>query len=417
MENSKRSVFKLNTCRMCKGRRLKKVISLSPTPPANAFLKKGDLKKKEQLFPLQVNFCLDCGQLQLTHVVSPEILFRNYVYVSSTSPVFVNHFEEYANDLIKRLNLNKDSLAIDIGSNDGILLKPLKKNNVRVIGVDPAVNIAKKATREGIKTFPNFLTRSLAKKITHKYGYADVVCANNAFAHINDLDEIVESVKLLTKEDGVFVIEFPYLIDFIEKNYFDLIYHEHLSYLSIRPLIALFKRFNMEIFDVKKVSSHGGSLRVYVKKTGAPYAVKKSVENFLNKESSLGLNRLDTYLRFAKEIENNKNKLNLILRNLKSDKKTIIGYGAPAKGNTLLNYYKIGPKILDYIVDDSKYKQGLYTPGTHIPVVSSNTISKTKPDYIFILAWNFAESIVINLSKYKKSGGRFIIPVPEAKII
>ena len=417
MKNNPKLVFKINYCRICKGKNLKKVISLSPTPPANAFLTKNALKKKEQFFPLQVNFCLDCGQLQLTHVVSPELLFKNYVYVSSTSPVFVEHFEEYANDLIKRFKLNKDSLVVDIGSNDGILLKPLKKNGVRVVGIDPAVSIAKKATKGGIKTFPNFLTVKIAKKIIKGYGPADVVCANNAFAHINDLDEIVDSVKILTKEDGVLVIEFPYLIDFIKKNYFDLIYHEHLSYLSIRCLNEIFKRFKMEIFDVKKVNSHGGSVRVYIKKTGSKYKVQLTVKNLLDNEKKLGLDNVNTYLKFAKKIEENRHKLISLLKKLKQQGKTIVGYGAPAKGNTLLNYFNIGPKIFDYIVDDSRYKQGLYTPGTHILVVPFSKISETKPDYILILAWNFAQPLMKKLENFKKSGGRFIIPVPQAHIV
>lgn len=402
---------------MCKGKNLKKIIRLSPTPPANAFLKKSTLIKKEYFFPLQVNFCSECGQLQLTHVVSPELLFRNYVYVSSTSPVFVAHFEEYAKDLIKRFKLSKKSFVIDIGSNDGILLKPLKKAGVNVLGVDPAIDIAKKATNNGIKTLPNFLNIKLAMKIVKKYGQADVVCANNAFAHIHDLDEIVESVKILTKSNGIFVIEFPYLIDFIEKNLFDTIYHEHLSYLSLRPLNAIFERLGMQIFDAKKVDSHGGSLRVYIQKQREQKKVQDSVAVFIDKERKLGLDNISTYLKFAKKIEVNKKKLIKLLKKLKSQNKTLVGYGAPAKGNTLLNFYKIGPKILDYIVDDSKYKQGLYTPGTHIPIASFSKFAKTKPDYIFILAWNFANPLMNKLSDFKKDGGHFIIPVPEAKII
>lgn len=417
ISKTKGLVFKINYCRMCKGKNLKKVIKLSPTPPANAFLTKSSIKNRESFFPLDVNFCLDCGQLQLTHVVSPIVLFKNYVYVSSTSPVFINHFEEYAKDLIKRFKLNKKSLVIDIGSNDGILLKPLKKAGVKVIGIDPAINIARKATKEGIKTFPYFLNLKIARKIVKKYGSCDAICANNAFAHINNLDEIIESVKILTKDEGIFVIEFPYLVDFIEKNYFDLIYHEHLSYLSIRCLSALLKRHSMEIFDAKKVLSHGGSLRVYIKKAPSKHKVQPIIEKFIEEEKKLGLDNVNTYLKFAKRIEENKKKLIKLLKQLKSSGKTIVGYGAPAKGNTLLNYFKIGPTILDYIVDDSKYKQGLYTPGTHILVVPFDKIAKSKPDYILLLAWNFAKPLMKKLSDFKKSGGRFIIPVPEAKII
>lgn len=414
---TKGQVFKLNYCRMCKGKHLKKVISLLPTPPANAFLAKKDLKNKESFFPLQVNFCLDCGQLQLTHVVSPELLFSNYVYVSSTSPVFVAHFAEYAKNLIKRFKLNKKSFVIDIGSNDGILLKPLKNKGIKILGVDPATAIAKKASREGITTLPHFLNTKLAEKIVKQYGCADVVCANNAFAHIHDLDEIVESVKILTKSNGIFVIEFPYLIDFIEKNLFDMIYHEHLSYLSLRPLKAIFDRLGMQIFDAKKVDSHGGSLRVYVQRQGGQKKVQDSIAAFIDKERKLGLDNINTYLKFGKKIETNKKKLIKLLKKLKSQNKTLVGYGAPAKGNTLLNYFKIGLETLDYIVDDSEYKQGLYTPSTHILVVPFSKILETKPDYIFILAWNFATPLMDKLSDFKKAGGHFIIPVPEAKII
>lgn len=418
MENSSsRRVFRLNYCRMCKSGGLKKIIKLSPTPPANAFLNKNELGKKELLFPLQVNFCQNCGQLQLTHVVSPELLFRNYLYVSSTSPVFISHFEEYSRDITKKLKLDKHSFVIDVGSNDGILLKSLKKNGIKVLGVDPAIEIARKATNEGIPTLPHFLNKKVAISIVKKNGLADVVCANNAFAHIHDLDEIVNCVKILTHENGVFVIEFPYLVDFLEKNLFDTIYHEHVSYLSLRALTALFKRYFMEIFDIEKVSSHGGSLRIFVKKAESKYRVKKIVKKFLENEIKLGLNKIQTYKKFAKKIEDNKKKLTNLLKKIKTQKKNIIGYGAPAKGNTLLNYFKIGPKILDYIVDDSQYKQGLYTPGTHILVQPFSKIDETKPDYILILAWNFAQPLMKKLSDFKKNGGRFIIPVPEATIV
>lgn len=402
---------------MCKGRNLTQVIKLAPTPPANAFLSESQLKRKETFFPLKVNFCNNCGHLQLTHVVSPEILFRNYLYASSTSPVFINHFKEYADDITKRFTLNQKSFVIDIGSNDGILLDPLQRSGIRILGIDPAVDIAKKTSKNGIKTIPEFLTVNLAEKIVKKYGHADVVTANNAFAHIHDLDEIINSVKILLHDDGVFVIEFPYLIDFIQKNYFDLIYHEHLSYLSIRPLQAIFNRFDMKIFDLKKVDSHGGSMRIYVQKSTGQHPVKKIVNEYLQKEHSLGLDSIKTYQKFSRQIETNKTLLLKILKRLKLQGKTIVGYGAPAKGNTLLIHFKIGSKILDYIVDDSSYKQGLYTPGTHIKVVPSSQITQDHPDYILILAWNFAEPIMKKLADFKTSGGRFIIPVPKPSII
>ena len=408
---------KLNYCRMCKNNKLKEVISLGKTPPANSFLPKKNLQTEEDWFPLKVNYCKKCGQLQLSHVVSPDILFRDYVYVSSTSPVFRAHFEDYAIDIYQKFKLNKSSLVIDIGSNDGILLKPFKKLGTKVLGVDPATEIARQASKEGVETLPEYFDQNLAKAILEKYGPADVITGNNVFAHVHDLDELVKAVLTLLKKEGIFVIEFPYLVNFIKQNLFDTIYHEHLSYLSLRPLKVLFERFNMEIFDAIETPSHGGSLRVFVKRKGSGHRVKDSVKNLIKEEAALGLINVATYLRFAKKIEANKKKLKTLLASLKKQGKTIAGYGAPAKGNTLLNFFKITPDTLKYIVDDSPYKQGLFTPGTHIPVLSPETLNTDTPDYIFILAWNFSDSIIKKLGNFKRGGGSFIIPVPEPKIL
>src|SRR3989344_625841 len=407
---SNRWVQKFPHCRFCLGKRLKLVFDLRKQPAANAFLSKKELNSKEYSFPLKVNFCSDCGLLQLTHVVSPDYLFRNYVYVSSTSPVFVKHFEDYAKEVYENFNLNKNSLIVDIGSNDGILLRPFKKLGVRVLGIDPARKIAKEAYKNGLETLPEYFDQKLADYIIKKYGFADVICANNVFAHVPLIDELVLAIKRLLKPEGILVIEAPYLVDFIQKNLFDTIYHEHVSYLSIKPLGTLFKRFEMDIFDVQKTDSHGGSIRVFVKKNESQRKIRKSVEKFIKVEETLGLHNLRTYQKYWKNITRNKKKLNLILKKLKIQNKSIAGYGAPAKGNTLLNYFNIGRKILDFIADDSEYKQGLYSPGMHIPIVSPIKIEKEPPDYILILAWNFAESIIKKLDNYKKSGGKFIIP-------
>lgn len=412
-----KQVDKLKLCRICKNDNLIKIISLGKTPPANAFLKKSELNLPEPFFPLHVNFCPICRQLQLSHVVSPELLFRNYVYVSSTSLVFVRHFEDYARDVFEKLKLKKRELVIDIGSNDGILLKPFKKLGARVLGIDPARKIAHQAAKAGIETLPEFFSQSLAEKIINKYGQASLITANNVFAHIDDLDEIIAAVKKLLTADGVFIIEVPYLVVFLQKNLFDTIYHEHLSYFSVKPLVKFFQRHNMKVFDVWETLSHGGSIRVFVATKLSKWRTKKSVATLLKKEQQLGLDDLQTYFNFAKRINQNRLALKKLLAKLKRNGKKIVGFGAPAKGNTLLNYFKIGPEVLDYIVDDSSYKQNLFTPGTRIPVVSPSRIYKDKPDYIFILAWNFATPIMDNLSDYKKIGGRFIIPVPEPTII
>lgn len=407
------SVFRLKKCRVCKKEKLTEVISFGMSPLANAFLRKDQIDSREYFYPLILVFCENCKFLQLGHVVSPHLLFDDYVYVSSTSPVFIKHFENFGKDLVSRFELDKNSLVVDIGSNDGILLRPLKKIGIRVLGVEPARHIAALARNSGIPTLADWFTFSTAKKIRKSEGKAKVITGTNVFAHINDLDEVLKGVNYLLDEEGVFITESPYLVDFIEKNYFDLVYHEHLSYWSIRSLSALFARFKMEIFHVEKVAVHGGSIRVYAKKLKGKQRIEKSVNTFLAKEKKLRLGEKETYTKYELKILENKRKLIDLVTKLKKQNKIIVGYGAPAKGNTLLNYFKIGNEILDYIVDDSKFKQALYTPGTHIPIVPLSMLKKRKPDYVLILAWNFADSIIRNLDWLREEDVKFIIPVPS----
>jgi hypothetical protein len=413
----KKKVFKLKHCRLCKSTNIIPILNLGKTALANSFLTKKQLKEKELFFPLGLNFCLKCGQLQTTHVVSPELMFRNYVWVSSTSPVTRDHFKEYAETVFDKLKMKKGDLVVEMGSNDGVLLKPFKKMGAKVLGVDPAINVAKRTTKQGILTLPYFFDSKIAKKIVKKYGKAKVISGNNVFAHINDLDEILSGVDILLDKNGVFVIEFPYLIDFVEKNLFDLVYHEHLSYLAITPLSKFFKKHGMEIFSVIKTPVHGGSVRLFVQRVNGEYIVDRSVNKFIELEKQKRLDKLQTYKQYAKNIKRNKESLVKIINNIKSKNKSIVGYGAPAKGNTLLSYFKIDNKTLNYIVDDSPYKLNLYTPGTHILVTKPSEIIKNKPDYVLILAWNFAEPIMDKLNKYKEEGGHFIIPVPKPHVI
>lgn len=410
-------IKKKDSCRVCRGKNLSKVLTLGPTPLANAFLSEKQIDKEENFFPLDVYFCNSCTFLQLGHVVSPVVLFSDYVYVSSTSKVFVTHFEEFAKSVFSRFNLNSKSLVIDIGSNDGILLKPFKKLGAEVLGIEPAKKIAKVAQKQGIKTISEFFNVSLSHRIVKEKGKAKIVTANNVFAHIDDLDEVINGVKILLDKNGVFIMEAPYLVDFLEKRYFDLVYHEHLSYWAIKPLITLFNRFNMEVFDIQKVAAHGGTIRVFVKKKEGMYETEKNTDHFLNLEKKARLAKKETYLQFAKKVQDNKVKLIDLLGSLKLKDKRIAAYGAPAKGSTLLNFFGIGTEVLDYVVDDSPWKQGLYMPGKRIPVVSSNVMYKDKADYMLILAWNFSESIMKIHEKYKKDGGKFIIPVPKPIII
>lgn len=412
-----KKAFKLKYCRLCKSKNLTLVLDLGKTALANSFLNKKQLSNKELFFPLGLNFCSDCGQLQISHVVNPELMFRNYVWVSSTSHVTREHFKEYAEESFEKLGMKKGDLVVEMGSNDGVLLKPFKELGAKVLGVDPAKNVAKRATSSGIETLPYFFDTKIVKKIVKKYGKAKLVSGNNVFAHIHDLDEIVLGVKNLLENNGVFVIEFPYLIDFVKKNLFDLVYHEHLSYLAVAPLNKFFKSHNMEIFKVIKTPVHGGSVRLFIQKIGGKYKINNSVNKFINAEKVSKLDTLQTYIRYAKSIRNNKENLIKLLKDLKRKKKKIVAFGAPAKGNTLLTYFNIDTKILDYIVDDSSYKHNLYTPGTHIPIYSPEKLEIDKPDYIFMLAWNFADDLMKRLKDFKKSGGKFIIPVPKPHII
>ncbi|MFC1625814.1 methyltransferase domain-containing protein [Patescibacteria group bacterium] len=409
--------IKISHCRLCDSKRLKTVIDLGNSPPPNTLLTKRQLTKYEPSFPLKVNYCLSCGQVQLSHVVSPELMFQNYPYVSSTSSVMVNHFKNYAKSTFDKLKLNKNDFVVEIGSNDGILLKFYKNLGAKILGIDPAKNIAAQANKAGIKTLPLFFNSRLAKKIVKKYEPAKLILANNVFAHINDLNDVVKGIKMLLDKDGVFIIEFPYLVDVVDNNVFDSIYHEHLSYLAVGPLKKFFEKNGMEIFNCLKTPVQGGSIRIFVKKRHGKYPISKSVTKFLDLEKKKKINLLGTYTKFFKRIKETKKDLNYILEKLRKENKRIAGYGAPGRSTTLLNYFDINPSTIEYIVDDNPNKQGLFTPGTHIPIYNPAKIKKLKPDYIVILSWNFAEPIITKLSDFKKRGGRFVIPIPKPRLI
>ena len=407
----------LNHCRLCKSKDLKLVLDLGKSPLPNAYLKKSQLSKKELFFPLIVNFCPNCGQLQLSHVAPPELMFINYAYVSSTSPVMIAHFNQYAKSVFKKLKLEKGNLVVELGSNDGVLLKQFKKLGTSILGIDPARNIAALATKAGIPTLPHFFSKKLAKKIVNKYGRAKVIAGNNVFAHIHDLDEVVNGVHQLLDLNGAFIVEFPYLVDFLDNKVFDSVYHEHLSYLSIKPLNRFFKSFDMEIFDSIRTPVQGGSVRVFVKKQAGKIKITKNVTDLLDLEKIKGLDRIQTHIKFAKKIEKTKKSLNNLLEKLKNQNKKIVGYGAPGRSTTLLNFCGINSKILDYIVDDNPLKHGLYTPGTRIPIFDIPKLQETNPDYIFISSWNYAIPIIEKLKKQKNIKAKFIIPVPEPQIV
>jgi SAM-dependent methyltransferase len=391
-------------------------LQLEPTPPANAFVPESALQQEQERFPLDVFFCKQCAHVQLLDVVDPHVLFEDYVYVSGTSPVFVEHFGMYAQDVIRAYQPPRGALVVDIGSNDGTLLRCFKDAGYAPLGIDPAREIARRATAAGIETWAEFFSDDLADSIRRERGQAAVITANNVFAHVDDLARFLEGIRALLAPSGVFVFEVSYLADVVQKTLFDTIYHEHLSYHSVRPLIPFLKAHDFELIETKRVASHGGSFRAVAQRRDGPYAVTASVADAIALETRLGLDRVKTFHAFAGSIAALKTELRSLLRRFKQDGKKIVGFGAPAKATTLMYHFGIGPDVVDFIIDDSPLKQGLYTPGMHIPILSPESIYQRRPDYLLILAWNFAASIMEKHAAFGEEGGRFIVPLPRVEV-
>ena len=404
-------IKKNSDCRICGSKQLTKFLTLGLQPLANDFLSKRELKQKEKFYPLDVYFCHQCSLVQLIDVVSKEELFRDYVYFTSGMPKISDHFRNYAEEVMKKF-LKKNDLVVEIGSNDGVLLDFFKKKGYQILGIDPAENIAKVANQRGVLTWPEFFNEEIAKKITKEIGQAKAILANNVVAHINDHHDLAKGVKILLDKSGVFIFEAPYLIDMFENLTYDTIYHEHLSYLAVRPLMVLFKKFGLEIFDVQVISVHGQSLRVFVGHRGC-HRCQARVKQLIKKELAYGLNKLNSYRQLAKRIAKSKQQLVTKLKSLKVQGRRLAAYGAPAKGNTLLNYAKIGVDILDFALEDLSSKQGFYTPGMHIPVVDRQYAEDRLPDYYLLLAWNYLKPILTKEKDKFCRVGKFIIPVGD----
>lgn len=408
--------FKIDKCRICNSKTLNPFLSLGSMPIPNGFLQQGQLKEKETYYPLEACVCNTCWLVQLTHVIPAEIMFKNYLYIPSTSTTMLQHFKTLAEETIRTYNLKSEDLVIDIGSNDGTLLRYFKEQEIKVLGIDPASNLAQVARLKGIDTIDDFFTSSLAKKTVAKYGKAKIITATNVVAHIDNLHDMCKGIDVLLDKDGVFICEFPYLRDLIDKNEFDTIYHEHLSYFSIKPLNVLFGKYHFNIIDIQRTSIHGGSIRVYISRKESKYKQNETVRDFIKQESLKKLDKLSTYEDFARRVKVIKRDLVTYLKKLKKEGKRIVGYGASAKGNVLLNYCNISTDLLDYIVDSISYKQGLFTPGTHIPIYPESRLEKDNPDYVLLLAWNFADEIIRKQLRYRERGGQFIITIPYLRV-
>lgn len=407
--------FKKRTCRYCSTHLPEPFLDLGPMALANSYVKKEEAEKPEFTCPLALALCPKCKLVQTTHVVPAPLMFSNYLYVSSTTQTFRTHFADYARYVASRLVKRAGSVAVDIGSNDGLLVSCYEKEGLKAVGIEPAVNLSQDANSRGIKTLNRYFDSESVAHIQKEFGHADIISANNVFAHIDDIASVCRNVEKLLSHQGIFSIEFPYLVTMLDELLFDMIYHEHLSYIAVHPLSYVLNRFGMEIFDILKVSSHGGSLRVLIQKKGGPYVKAKIVQELLDLETQKGCLGGEIYKQFAAEVNDTKKRFTELVHQLRKQGETISGYGVPAKASTILNFYGLGKNELSFMVDDNPLKQGYLTPGTKIPILPSQHLFEHPTHIVVIFAWNFAREILGKIGHLKNKGVRFLIPLKNAK--
>jgi SAM-dependent methyltransferase len=405
-------------CRFCGQPLRTSFVDLGMSPPCQNHIEQQQLNHMEAFYPLHAWVCDHCFLVQLEEYVAPGNIFSEYAYFSSYSDSWVEHARRYSVLMREKLKLSPDSLVMEIASNDGYLLQHFVAAGIPVLGIEPAANVAKVARERGVRSEVCFHGRASADQVVAKYGQADLLLGNNVLAHVPDLNDFVAGMKRLLKPGGVITMEFPHLQRLMQENQFDTIYHEHFSYFSFLTVEQVFAAHKLTLFDVDELPTHGGSIRIYARHSeDKSRPVERRAIELRERELALGFNRLEAYESFRDQVKATKRKVLALLIELKSRGKSIVGYGAPGKGNTLLNYCGIRTDLLDYTVDRNPYKQGKYTPGTHIPILSPDKIRETRPDYVFLLPWNLKDEICTQLSYIRDWGGKFIVPIPEPKVL
>lgn len=402
-------------CRSCGESDLLIIYEYGDVPLANSLIESISIAKEEERFPLTLSFCDNCSLVQIIENVSPKKMFDEYLYFSSYSDTMVAHAKEIVEATIVKQGLNESSKVLEIASNDGYLLQHYLTKSIPVLGIEPAKNIAEISEKKGIKTVCEYFTSELAKELVKNDGCVDVVHANNVFAHVPDPNDFAKGLKILLKDNGTVIIEAPYVVDLIEKLEFDTVYHEHFSYFSLSSLSRIFERVGMSVVNVEHLSIHGGTLRYYISHAGQN--VSDKVNELLANENKIGVTTKKYYTEFNDRIVKLKKDLLDLLNDLKSKGHSIAAYGASAKGSTLLNTFKINKESIDFIVDRSRDKQGYLIPGLHLEIIDPKELKNRQPDYTLLLTWNFADEILMQQKKYREAGGKFIIPLPEVKII
>jgi SAM-dependent methyltransferase len=404
-------------CRFCDAPLAHTFADLGMSPPSNAFLQTAQLGRMEKFYPLRAWVCGACFLVQLEEFESPEQIFGDYAYFSSYSDSWLAHARAYTEAMTARFSLGPKSKVVEIASNDGYLLQYFVARGIPVLGIEPAANVAKVAEQKGVPSLVKFFGVQTAKELAAKGTRADLLLGNNVLAHVPDLNDFVAGMKILLAPQGVITMEFPHLLKLMQENQFDTIYHEHFSYFSCLTVQRVFAKHGLVLFDVEEIPTHGGSLRIYARHVQDKAAVGARVADLLACERGAGLDRVDTYRAFGEQVRETKRRLLEFLIGAKRAGKSIAGYGAAAKGNTLLNYCGIRSDFIDYVVDRSPHKQGCFLPGVHVPIHGPQRIQETQPDYVLILPWNLQDEIVAQMAGIRDWGGRFVVPIPQVKVL